>query len=59
MRHPNVVSYLGLSLDSPLLSLVCPWMPNGTLYEYLHECPNVDKLGLVSDYFRRGRRLIV
>ena len=38
---------LDLALDSPLFCLVCPWMPNGMLYEYLHEHPDVDKFSLV------------
>ena len=47
VRHPNVVSFHGLGSDSPPFSLVYPWMPNGTLSEYLRKHPNVNKLGLV------------
>ncbi|KAF9789355.1 kinase-like domain-containing protein [Thelephora terrestris] len=52
LRHPNVVNFLGLVSDSPLSSLVYPWMPNGTLSEYLRKHPDVDKLSLLWDVAR-------
>ena len=52
LQHPNVVNFLGLGSDAPPFSLVYPWMPNGSLSEYLRGHPDVDKLGLVRGYFR-------
>ena len=54
LRHPNVVSFLGFGSHSPPFSLVYPWIPNGSLSEYLREHPDVDKLGLVCGCSRRS-----
>jgi len=55
LQHPNVVTFLGFGSGSPL-SLVYPWMSNGSLLEYVRENRKVDKLGLVSGCSRRGRQ---
>ena len=56
VRHPNIVSFLGLVSDSPPLSLVYAWMPNGTLSKYLRKHPIVDKVALVTGSFVRARQ---
>ena len=56
LRHPNVVSFLGFGSDFPPISLMYPWMTNGNLSNYVRKHPDVDKLGLVSGYFRHGRQ---
>lgn len=57
LRHPNVVSFLGFGSDSPPFSLVYPWIPNGSLSEYLRKHPEADKLSLVRGYSSCCRRL--
>lgn len=54
LRHPNVVSFLGFGSEYPPFSLVYPWMPNGSVSEYLREHPDADKLGLVCSYLRQS-----
>ena len=46
LRHPNLLSFLGFGSDSPF-SLVYPWMPSGSLSNYVRKHPNVDRLHLV------------
>ena len=58
VRHPNVLSFLGLGSDFPPFSLVYPWMPNGTLTEYLRTHLGVDKLSLVGDSLGYDQRLL-
>lgn len=49
IRHRNVATLLGFGSDTPLVSLVYPWVSNGTLSEYLHRNPKADRLGLLLD----------
>jgi len=58
LQHPNVVRFLGFGSEAPHFSLVYPWMSNGSLFEYVRENPDVDKLGLVSGYSQYGRRSV-
>ena len=46
MRHPNVVSFIGVTRTP--FQFVSEWMPNGTLTEYVNENPGVDRVALVS-----------
>eukprot|EP00002_Diphylleia_rotans_P006711 TRINITY_DN1608_c0_g1_i1.p1 TRINITY_DN1608_c0_g1~~TRINITY_DN1608_c0_g1_i1.p1 ORF type:complete len:623 (-),score=133.97 TRINITY_DN1608_c0_g1_i1:1568-3331(-) len=36
LRHPNIVLYMGASIDPPNLCLVCELMQGGTLFSLLH-----------------------
>ena len=37
MRHPNIVLYIGASLDPPNVGMVTEWCENGSLADYLHD----------------------
>ncbi|KZS87590.1 kinase-like protein, partial [Sistotremastrum niveocremeum HHB9708] len=56
ISHENVLEFLGLCLfwrpnrplsEGALLSLVSPWMKNGTSTQYLRNNPDVDRLDIV------------
>ncbi|KAJ7078491.1 kinase-like domain-containing protein [Mycena epipterygia] len=44
LNHPSVLPFIGLHSSESVstrttLSMVCPWMPNGTIVKYLKETP--------------------
>ncbi|KAL5961434.1 Mitogen-activated protein kinase kinase kinase 12 [Taenia solium] len=39
--HPNVVQFLGVSIDGPWYSILMEYCPNGTFFELLHNNPPV------------------
>ena len=45
MCHPNIIPFLGATLNPP--QLVSDWMPSGNLTEFLRERMNANRLGLV------------
>ncbi|EGD82226.1 TKL protein kinase [Salpingoeca rosetta] len=55
LRHPNIVSFLGLCHDSDrsTLAFVLSWAENGSLYDYIHvhkkHISNVEKLRILSE----------
>ncbi|KAG7091121.1 hypothetical protein E1B28_010175 [Marasmius oreades] len=52
LKHPNVLPFMGLYyLDASRrrLCLVCPWMENGNLVQYLKANDNVDRILLLYD----------
>jgi len=55
LKHPNIVPLLGTArVGSPLLALVYPWMPSGTLSDYLEQATTITpsaRSGLVSHLF--------
>lgn len=59
ISHENVLEFLGLCLfwrpnrplsEGAFLSLVSPWMKNGTSTQYLRDHPDVDRLDIVRRY---------
>jgi len=46
LRHPNVIPFLGATLDPP--QLVSSWILNRGLMEYVTVHPEKNRLGLVS-----------
>ncbi|KAL5105866.1 Mitogen-activated protein kinase kinase kinase 12 [Taenia crassiceps] len=44
--HPNVVQFLGVSIDGPWYSILMEYCPNGTFFELLHNNPpvNIDNI---------------
>ena len=46
MKHPNIVPFLGVTLDP--LQLISDRMPGGDLTEYITNHPDVDRISLVS-----------
>ncbi|KAJ7170993.1 kinase-like domain-containing protein, partial [Mycena filopes] len=43
LKHPNILPFIGLHSESPDISrpltMVCPWMSNGTILKYLKNYP--------------------
>lgn len=62
LDHPHVLKFLGTYKREAHLYLVSPFMRHGTLLEYVHDRPNVNRVRLVSRQTRwvlaRLRRLI-
>lgn len=49
LKHPNVLPFLGATIDPP--QLISVWMPGGNLSEYLNNSPDLggpDRLRLVG-----------
>ncbi|KAF8595206.1 kinase-like protein, partial [Ceratobasidium sp. AG-I] len=46
LKHQNVLELLGVALFQGQLSMVSPWMANGTLQEYIAKNRHVDRWGL-------------
>ncbi|EGD72716.1 serine/threonine protein kinase [Salpingoeca rosetta] len=55
MRHPNIVTFLGLCYDdkSRTMSVVLSWADNGSLYDFLHidkkQLQEVDKMRILTE----------
>lgn len=47
LRHPNIVSFLGVTTNP--LQLVSEWMPNGTLTQYVEKNPGSNRISLLLD----------
>jgi hypothetical protein len=51
LRHPNIVPFLGVPTKlPPPLEIVCEWMENGTIIEYVRKYPRADRVELVSEF---------
>ena len=46
LKHPNVLPFLGATIDPP--QLVSVWMRGGNLTNYLNKNADADELGLVG-----------
>ena len=51
LQHPNVVPFLGVPDKIPPFEIVCEWMENGRITEYVKNKPEVDRINLVSRFF--------
>ena len=45
MRHPNILLYMGTTIDNDNYYMITEYLPKGSLYEYLH-----NKRGFLTDY---------
>jgi len=48
LQHPNIVPFLGVPSQVPPFEIVCEWMENDRITEFVREHPEVDRVGLVS-----------
>ncbi|KIJ52447.1 hypothetical protein M422DRAFT_156722 [Sphaerobolus stellatus SS14] len=54
LSHQNIVPFLGFSRDFTqdseyqIPALICPWMENGTLLDYIESNPDTNRLPLIS-----------
>ena len=37
LRHPNTMLAMGVSMKPPNLALVCEYVENGSLFDFLHK----------------------
>lgn len=50
LQHPNIVPFLGVPTGMSSFEIVCDWMENGRITEYVAKSPQVNRIGLVSDF---------
>jgi serine/threonine protein kinase len=48
LRHPNIVPFLGVPDKIPPFEIVCEWMENGKITDYVLHHPLADPVDLVS-----------
>jgi serine/threonine protein kinase len=48
LKHTNIVELIGLARFQDQLSMVSPWMENGSLPGYISRHPEADRIQLVS-----------
>ena len=52
LRHPNVLSLIGVTMTEVHFAMISEWMVNGNINEFVKAHPDVDRLGLVCFPFR-------
>ena len=50
LKHPNIVHFLGVPTKIPPFEIVCEWMDNDKITEYVRKNPGVDRIDLVSRF---------
>lgn len=55
LRHDNVLPLLGFCFDFSTVSLISPWMANGSANDFLHANPEFPSVILVS--FKQQKEL--
>ena len=48
LRHPNVLSLIGVMMNESQFAMISDWMENGNINEFIRANPDADQLGLVS-----------
>lgn len=48
LQHPNIVPLLRVPTKIPPFEIICEWMEDGTITEYIRRHPTIDLLELVS-----------
>lgn len=56
LQHPNIVPFLGVPAKLPPFEIICDWMENGRITDYLKKYPQEDRIGLVSEFVLAGAR---
>ena len=52
LRHPNVLSLMGVTMTEVHFAMVSEWMVNGNIKEFMKAHPDEDRLGLVGVPFK-------
>jgi len=47
LRHPNVLSLLGVTISETRFVVVSEWMENDNINKFVERNPDADRLGLV------------
>ena len=50
LRHPNIVPFLGVPTNIPPFEIVCDWMDNHRITDYVRKYPGVDRVDLASGF---------
>ena len=50
LQHPNIVPFLGIPANIPPFEIVCDWMENDRITEYVKKNPDVNRVDLVSGF---------
>ena len=50
LQHPNIVPFLGVPTKIPPFEIVREWMENDWITAYVRKHPEVDHIGLVSEF---------
>lgn len=50
LQHPNIVPFLGVPTKMPPFEIICEWMENGRITEYLRKHQDKDRIALVSEF---------
>jgi hypothetical protein len=50
LQHPNIVPFLGVPTKIPPFEIVCEWMENSRITEYVRKNPGADRVNLVSGF---------
>ena len=48
LRHPNVLSLMGVIMTETEFAMVSEWMPNGNINEFVKERPDTNRFELVG-----------
>ena len=51
LRHPNVLSLIGVTMTEVHFAMISEWMANGNINEFVKANPDADQLGLVRSSF--------
>ena len=44
IRHPSIVNITGIVTKPPDLAIIMEYLPNGSLFDYLHKIPRKPEL---------------
>ena len=48
LRHPNVLSLIGVTMTEIQFAMISEWMVNGNINDFVRTHPNEDRFKLVS-----------
>ena len=48
LRHPNVLSLIGVTMTGTQFAMISEWMANGNISDFVRNHPGEDRFGLVS-----------
>ena len=51
LRHPNVLSLIGVTMTETQFAMISEWMANGNINDFVRVHPDVDRFGLVGSLF--------
>ena len=43
MRHPNILLFMGVTIDNDTYYMITEYLPSGSLHEYLHESKKIEQ----------------